>query len=175
MKFYSIKILILVILCNMVALAGYYYFFGEIEAKTKVATNLTDTIDIGQQKNSRLSLLRSTIKNTEAGRQKISTLLLPSESEVPFIEQMENLAKSNNLGVKTNNVSSATSTDVTKVFHMQSEVTGSWNGIMNLLNQIDNLPYDVRVQSVSMNKQEQGKASGLVWVASINISVTESI
>lgn len=175
MKFYSIKILILVILCNLVALVGYYYFFGEIEAKTKAATNLTDTIDISQQKNSRLSLLRSTIKNTEAGRTKLSTLLLSSELEVPFIEQMENLAKSNNLGVKTNNVFSATSTDVTKVFQMQSEVTGSWNGIMNLLNQIDNLPYDVRVQSVSMNKPDQGKGFGSVWVATINISVTEGM
>ena len=175
MKFYSIKILILVILCNLVALTGYYYFFGDIEAKTKAAANLTDTIDVGQQKNSRLSLLRSTIKNTEVSRRKLSTFLLSDEAEVSFIEQMENLAKSNNLGVKTNNVSSATSTDVTKVFQMQSEVTGSWNGIMNLLNQIDNLPYDVRVQSVSLNKQEQGKVSGLVWVASINISVNESI
>jgi Tfp pilus assembly protein PilO len=176
MNFHSKMILAVVIVCNIAALFGYYFLFQDIKAKAQLANSLTSTIDVGQQKNSRLSSLRAIVNDTEVKRQQLSGLLLSQENEVSFIDQIEGLAKKSGLTVNTNNVSSsAGDTGSTKVFQMQSTTTGSWNDTMYFLSQLENLPYNVRVQGVSLGKQSDGnKKSAPSWVASFDISVTES-
>lgn len=177
MKFYSTKILILIIACNIAALVGYYLLFQHIEAQTRSAASLISTIDLGQQKNSRLSSLRAIVKDTEENRQQLAALLLPSDAEISFIEQIESLAKKNGLSEKTNNVSSiADDAGTSKAFQIQLETTGSWNNTMNFLSQVENLPYNVHVRGFSLNRQlATGKGGGSTWVAMFDINVTESI
>src|ERR1035437_9041122 len=119
MKSYSIKILIAVIICNLVALAGYYFLFQQIITKTQAASSFISTIDLGQQKNSRLNSLRTIVKDTEGKRQQLETFLLTSDTEISFIEQVEAMAKNSNLEAKTNRVSAVSvDTSTTKIFQM---------------------------------------------------------
>jgi Tfp pilus assembly protein PilO len=177
MKFHSTKILILIIICNIAAIAGYYLLFQYIKTQTEAASSLTSTLSLSEQKNSHLNSLRSVVKDTEGKRQQLAAFLLSSDGEISFIEQVETLAKSSGLNEKTNNVSSiAGSTVSTKIFQMQIETTGSWSNLMYFLNQLENLPYNVRVQNVSLNKQSgDSKSSGSPWTAIVDINVTESI
>ena len=176
MKFHSKDILILMILCNIGALSGYYFLFQHIETEAKAASALTSTIDLGTQKNSQLSLLRMTIKDTADNRQKLSSLLLASDAEVPFIGQVESLAKNSGLSVKTNNISAvAGNTSATKIFKIQTETAGSWSDTLYFLSQVENLPYDIAVQGVTLDKSPvAGKSAGSAWTATFDISVTES-
>ena len=177
MKFHTKTTLIIVIICNVAVIAGYYFLFQHIVAQTQKARELTSTIDLGQQKNSKLSALRVVVKDTELKREQLATYLLPSDSEIPFIEQVETLARNSGLEVKTNSVSSAAgSTDKIKTFQMQTATTGSWSNIMYFLSQIENMPYNIHVGSVSFGKQaaQAGKTTSSAWTATFDISVTES-
>ena len=170
MKFQSTKILIVIIICNLAVLAGYYFLFKDIERQTKEAGSLTDTIDLGESKNSRLSSLRAVVKDTETKRQQISGYLLPTESQIQFIENIENLAKKSGLEVKTNNIANADSgVENVKYFKIQIQTQGSWNNVMYFLNQLENMPYDIRVSSFSNNKDAKS-----LWTANFDISVTET-
>lgn len=172
------KILILLILCNIAAIVGYYFLFQHIKTQSKTALSLTSTIDLSQQKNSHLSSLRAVVKDTEGKRQQLATFLLSSDAEISFIEQVETLAKKSGLGAKTNNVSSvAGETVTTKKLQMQLETTGSWNNIMYFLSQLENSPYDVHVKAVSLSASQSvaGKRVASSWTATFDINVTESI
>jgi Tfp pilus assembly protein PilO len=164
-------------ICNIAAAVGYYLLFQYTKTQSAAAASLTSAIDLGQQKNSRLSSLRATVKDTDGKRQQLETFLLSSDTEIAFIEQMESLAKNSGLSAKTNNVSSiAGEANLTKVFKMQMEVTGSWSNIMYLLDQVESLPYGVRVIGVSLNRQSAGgKSAGSAWVATFEINVIEKI
>lgn len=175
MKFHSTKILILIVIFNLAAIAGYYSLFQFIKKQTKAAALLTNTIDLGQQKNSRLNSLRSVVKDTEGKRQKISNLFLSSDMEVPFIEKVETLAKNSGLVFKTNNVSSVATGGNLKSFQIQLEASGRWSDLLYFLSQVENLPYDMHVQGVSLSKQPAaGKVVGQSWSAVFDISVTEN-
>ena len=173
MKSHSIKILILVIICNVAAVAGYYFLFQNIKNMTKEATGLISTIDFGQKKNSHLSSLRSVVKDTEKGRQQLEALLLSKDAEVAFIERIEDLAKNSGLTSKTNAVSSVSAEGAVKKLQIQEEVSGSWNNVMYFLNQVENLPYNIRLANVSFKKSTDSK-SGSTWTAVFDISVSES-
>jgi Tfp pilus assembly protein PilO len=151
--------------------------FQYIKTQTKAASALTSTLDLSQQKNSRLNSLRSVVKDTEAKRQQLVTFLLSGDAEIPFVEQVENLAKGSGLKEKTNNIFSVKGdTSTTKIFQMQLETTGSWSNNMYFLSQLENLPYDIHIQDISLNNQSGvGKASSLSWTATFDINVTESI
>jgi len=169
MKFHSKTILILIILCDIVALVSYYFLFQHIEVQTKTASSLINTIDLGTQKNSQLSSLRTIVRETEGKRQQLVTFLLPNDSEISFIGQIESLAKSSGLDVKTNSVSSlAGDTSATKTFEMQVGTTGNWSNTMYFLDQIENLPYNILISNFSVS--EQGKT----WTATFDIGVTEN-
>lgn len=176
MKSHSTNILILMVALNIGAIAGYYFMFEHVKAQSKAASSLSSTIDAGQQKNSRLSALRLTIKDTEGKRQQLATFLLSRDAEISFIEQLEVMGKKSGLSIKTNNVTSILGKNNMKTLQVQLETTGGWSNILYFLNQIENLPYDIHVQGASVNKQSvAGKAAGMPWVATFDISVTESI
>lgn len=162
-------ILIIIIICNITAAFGYYFLFQHIIGQTLKASSLTSTIDLGQQKNSRLSSLRTVVKDTENNRKRLQSFLLPSESEVSFIEQIESIGQNNSLTVKTNSVSTvAGRVDKTKTLHLQVTTTGGWTNTLSFLNQIESLPYNIHVENFSFAKQK-------TWTATFDISVTESI
>ena len=176
MKFQSIKILILMIVCNLAAIAGYYFLFQYIVTQTQSSSDLINTINLSEQKNSHLSSLRTMVKDTEEERQQLSGLLLSNDAEVSFIEQVETLAKKSGLESKTDSVSSVAGiASTTNIFNMQIETTGSWSNTMYFLNQIENLPYDIHIEGSSLNKQDLiNNPAGSAWMATFNISVTES-
>ena len=176
MNFKSVKSLIIIVILNLVALTGYYFLFQDIKTEAKSASALTNTIDQGEQKNSRLSALRANIKETEGERQKLSTFLLPSDSEVSFIEVVEKLASKSGLSVKTNDVSSvAGDSDATKIFKMQTQISGSWSNTMYFLSKLENLPYNIRVQNLSTSNQTTtGKGAASQWTTTFDVTVTES-
>ena len=165
------------IVCNIAAIAGYYFLFQYIKTQSKAAIALTSTIDSGQQKNSHLSALRAVVKDIDGKRQQLTSFFLSGDAEIPFIEQMEALGKTSGLTVKTNSVSSvAGSAGAAKTFRMQLQVVGSWNSALYFLNQIENLPYDVHVQGVSLVKQPgSGKTSSGSWAATFEISLAENM
>jgi Tfp pilus assembly protein PilO len=177
MKTFSTKILILMILLNIMAIAGYYFFFQYIETQSKTSLSLTSTLDLSQQKNSHLNALRSVIKETEGKRQQLATFLLSSDTEIPFIEQLEALGKSSALAIKTNNIASIVGgTATTKVLKMQLQTIGSWNNTLYFLSQVENLPYNIDIQGVSLGRQSiSDKTAGSSWTATFDISVAESI
>jgi Tfp pilus assembly protein PilO len=175
MKSHSIKILILIIVCNIAALVGYYLLFQYIKTQSVLAASLSNVIDLGQQKNSHLNALRSVVKDTEGKYQQLVTLFLPSDLAISFIEQIETLGKNSGLVLKTNSISSAVDTDTAKIFQMQIETTGSWNNTMYFLNQLENLPYNIYVRGLSLSKQSGVNEKNSLWSAKFDISVTESI
>lgn len=176
MKSRSTKILILILVCNLAAIVGYYLLFQHIKTQSKTAVSLNSVIDLGQQKNSHLSSLRNTIKETDGKRQQLATLFLSSGEEVLFIEQIEILAKNSGLSAKTNNVSSAAgNVGEIKTLRVQLQTTGSWNNTLYFLSQVENLPYDIHAQGVSLTKQSTtDKNNSSSWVATFDISVTEN-
>lgn len=177
MKLNSTKILILIIVCNLAALSGYYFLFQYIKTQSQKTSKLVSTISLGEQKNSHLGSLRSVVKDTEEKRQQLESLLLSGDTEIPFIEKIESLAKNSGLDAKTNSiVSVAGDTDAIKIFGMQMETDGSWSNTLYFLNQIENLPYDIRVLGVSVVKQQVGdKVVSNSWNAKFDISVIEKI
>lgn len=175
MKSNSTKVLILIIICNLGAIAGYYFLFQYIKTQSNAALSLTSTINLSQQKNSHISSLRAVVKDTEGERQQLTAFLLPKDAEVSFIEQIENLAKSSGLSVTTKSVfSAAGNTKAVKIFQMQLETTGSWSNTLIFLSQVESLPYNIQVPGILLNKQPAvGKTAGSVWMATFDLSVTE--
>ncbi|HAO64493.1 TPA: hypothetical protein DCQ44_00750 [Candidatus Taylorbacteria bacterium] len=97
--------------------------------------------------------------------------MLSSDTEITFIDQVETLGKSAGLIMKTKSVSSVPGdTNTTKTFKMQTEASGSWNDVMYFLSQIENLPYNIHLETVSVHKD-----TGPQWNGTFDISVTELI
>ena len=187
MRFHTKLILIFVIIINLVAGVGYFFLFNYIKTDSETASSLLSSIDSSAKKDSSLKALRSVIKDTQTQRDLLSTFFLSPDSEVFFIEQIENLATSSGLTVKTKNVSSVVGpTPTTKTFQIEESVSGSWNDIVYFMNYIENLPYDIHIQNMSLSQQvtasapiikgkkTSSKNQSILWTGVFDINVTES-
>jgi hypothetical protein len=166
----------LVLVANVAALVGYYFLFRYVKNQSQHASALVNAIDSGAQKSGSLSQLKSIVKDTTDDSQKLVGLLLPNGDEVAFIEQIESLAKTSDLGVKTDNVSSVAGNQNTKVFQMQFTTTGSWSSSLYFLSQLQNLPYNIHLVGVSFDKApSSAKGTSVAWLGMYSISVTENM
>ena len=178
MKFKTTQFLILIIIANVFAAAGYYFLLNQINKDNVNAVLLMDKIRLGQERNSRFGDLQATVNNTEAERQQMLSLLLPSGSAVSFVEQIETIATSSNLVEKTNSLSETPSQTggLSKLLDIQLTTSGSWSNTIFFLNQIENLPYDISIKNLSLNEQAPlTPKSSNTWTAVYDFSVVEGI
>jgi len=177
MKFKTTQFLVLMIIVNLCAGIGYYFFFSFIQNQIESNLVLADKIDLTNQQNNKLSDLQATVKDTEAERQQLLSFLLPTGSEVSFIEQIEGLAKASGLDGKTNNVAETPNQIAgVKQLDIQLTETGSWNNAMYFLGQLENLPYNLDIRGISLIEQPSGvKNKAGLWTGSFDFSVTENL
>ena len=172
----------MIIVANLLAGAGYYFLFNYIKTQTESVSILTNKVNLGQKRNSRLNDLRTAVKDTEGERQQLSSLLLANGSEVDFIEKIESLAKKSNLTENTSNVSQvAGSVAGTKILQLSIGISGSWSDVMYFLNQLENLPYEIHIPSVSLSEQGGSASSNSklkpsnIWSGGLSLNVIESM
>lgn len=177
MKSKTTQFLIFIIIINVCVGAGYYFLFDHIKKQNENASVLQNKIDLSEQRNSRFNDLQSAVKDTEIERNQLTSLLLPSGSQVAFVEQVEDLTKSSGLSEQTNNLSEAVGpSDTTKLLQIQLTVTGSWSNTMYFLSQLENLPYNISIRNASLTEQTGVLAKEAnLWTGVFDVSVIESL
>jgi hypothetical protein len=140
------------------------------EISTLVQTNVSANLKVEQMKNLSLSLAL-----VQSDVDKVNSHIVTADGEVAFIEEVENLAKADNLGIKIDTVNVAQANDLTpaglEYLNLSMSVTGSWLSTFHFLSLIENMPYDVMVNQSDISDISDGVTGPTQWQGDFQISV----
>ena len=160
----SKTILLLVVSCAFLLLAGYcyYYTYSKIQEKISNIGNISSDLKSKKEKNDELDSINRNLKSTMQSHDRLQSLFVADGSVVDFIQNLEQMGKESGLAVSTDSVSSNDSPDLLtlkKEFLLISmTVKGTWAGNMKFLKLLENLPYKVAISSFS-SESSDGQSS----------------
>lgn len=177
------KILIFIITANIILATGYIVIFWQIRSQSQKSSELQNTLDSSEQKNTKLDSLEKVLNDTAADRATLASFFLNPDDEVTFIEKIEQLAKTNNLDITTTNVSAKNDSNSSfQALEFQAVTTGSFNNNLLFIALLENLPYNIRIEGADFSATDaavpaQGNksvASKIVWKDNLAFQLTES-
>ncbi len=162
MKHKSLKnILYFVIALSVGALCVYGFLFYTIKSHTETSSKLTQTLELDQGRNQRFDEIENTIKNIEDRAERLEGYTLEKDNIVEFLSLLEGVAREQGvlIGVEikeneTKKGSNKGSLGLTYTF------SGRWNSVQNFLAMIENLPYTITMEAVSIRKEGSGGGWG---------------
>ncbi len=182
MQTHTKNLLLFMILATLIGGALYSILFWQIRSKNELSSKLVNDIDLGEQKDSRLSSLRKIVADTKEVREKLQTFLLSPDQTVGFIESIETLGKNSGLTIKTSDVSTLPTADSFPLLQLKVETSGSWENTVYFLKRLEDQPYNIQIKDMSLTQttsdavSEKGKviSTKTVWNTTVTFLVTES-
>lgn len=178
------KIIAILSLVSLSLFVAMYFVYVEIRAKNQKVSTVEQDLS---QKNTRYEYLVSMqklVKDIEGDIKKIDDSVVPKSGDVAFIENIESLARKNNLKIVIESLNlvsdpKAESSPVATL-NIKANIEGLWSDMYLFVSEIESLPVKVKVSKISLkNKDEipadKTKMAGLgkEWRGSFEISVLE--
>jgi Tfp pilus assembly protein PilO len=108
--------------------------------------------------------LKDVIAKLESQKQKIDSVFLNKDTLINFIELLESMSKASGVSLNKN----SSSADKNPIFDLSAE--GNYNQVQNFLVLLENMPYKISLDDVSM-KEKIGAASSTSWVADFRVTL----
>jgi hypothetical protein len=168
-RFSRYTFILILLLLNLGALAGYYLIFHNIKSKNNTISALENDIEFQLGKEKELLSITKLVHDTEADRKKIREYFVPKEGLVSLIETVEGFGGISGTVLTVDAVSLQ---EIEKMPNKESvrfdmSIEGTWTGIMYVVSLIENLPYGVTIERVGLNRTtEEGKP--VSWRATLS-------
>jgi hypothetical protein len=177
MKTKSITSLIIILSVGVIALCGVCYFvYGQVSTRGQQLFDLTEQSNQNNQKNQEIKRVMSSLITITPQIKKIDGYFIASDGEVNFINEIEDIAKANNLIIEISSVSLDTTSDLTakgfEYLTLKLSTKGSWAGTYKFLSLLSNMPYKVNVKQADVsNVSDTGAVKVSLWQGSFTVQV----
>lgn len=149
------NIAVLVIL-NLIIFGLYFYLFMNIKSSDRDISAELVQIKLGADKDERLRSVKSLMDETKNQREKIANLFIQQDGSVDFIEMMESLGKTAGVKLSIDSVgidpAKNKTGSSTESFRLSVKAEGLWINVLHLLSLLENMPFKVSFDSISLNK-----------------------
>ncbi len=99
--------------------------------------------------------IRSTYEKIKPDIDKVNGYFITKEDQISFIENVENLAKKNNLDIEIGNITVEKNTDLVKndleYLVLKINTVGSWDGNYRFLGLLETMPYHLFIKRMSIS------------------------
>ena len=157
----------------------YYFIFRDIQSKNEHLSAFTHDLSLQMNKEEYLTSTEKKIQNINTDINNINNSIISHSGDVEFIENLESIAHNNNLSI---NIESLVFEDNPKfapalvtIFKIKAKTTGGWVGTYRFLNQIESLPFKVKINNYAFisgaEESESSKKIDNVWQSMFEISV----
>lgn len=163
-----ITTIILIILLNGVALAGWLYLFSNLRKENNFIREEREKIMISDKKLENSSSLKILMNEVIDEKQKIDSAFLNKDNIVDFIENLESIAGKTGASIKIGKIN--ITSQERKGLSVQFNLTGDFNQLFHYLIFLENLPYLINIEKIDFQKLAPNE-----WRADFEILVSSFI
>ncbi len=147
----SKKILGVLLLLNIVAVAGCFFMFYIISETNGKISAMTSEVDFYLEQEETVSSLDSLLKDVSLQAEKMTSYFVSSDGIVDFIEEVENLASENDLSFDVSSVEiSPGSDDFVETLIVKVDARGSWEDMYYFLAALEYLPFKLNIKTINL-------------------------
>lgn len=157
---------IIVISLNLVSLAGLFFLGRQLNQDVNQVVTAYQEFYTSANGQEDLLALTKILTETADARVTVGTAVLSGDALIPFIEQLEGLARTAGVTFKLDEPKVAT-TGKTASLALSFQATGSFAGLYHFLSLLENLPYRFDWQSINWSFN-----SGTTWSGNFNLIIT---
>lgn len=173
---------ILSILSLVVALlfVGYYFLYKDIKTKNQKISYLENEISLQSGRQEYLVSTEKLIESLSADISDIDTSIVAKDADVNFIENLEAIAKNNNLSIDIDSLGiedlpGQKSNDISTL-KVRARATGPWKGTYAFFAELESLPFKVKINKYSLSNVSSdtgvdAKKVGQIWQSTFEIVV----
>jgi Tfp pilus assembly protein PilO len=153
------------------ALGGMLY---AIQQKDATYTNQLRVRATAAATEKEAELLGTMLAETANDRAELTKYVLTEDSVVDFLSLIGDISRTQGVSAETRSlaVESIESTEVFENLTLEVDVTGSFQSVTEMLSVLESLPYQVRVESVTVERTSEAKGDTL-WRGAYHLSVTK--
>lgn len=165
---------------GIVLVAAYVAGFWYVKAKVENATYELSKAEIEYEQKDLVHERSSVIRELEPDIQKIESYYVGADDVVGFINLLEQKASEQNVAIETKDVSidAGESLVYGEIVGVSFTVKGDWNNVMQYINLVETLPYNIQTKSVNLTLEENdevelkdGEEAVFHWEANITLQV----
>jgi hypothetical protein len=147
-------ILTAIILLEMAFCLLYYFGLNDIRDKNNNIYVLKNNLSSQVEKQRYMSSMEQMIENTDTNITKINTSIIQKGEDVKFIEEIEGIAKDNNLIINIDSLSVEENTSFVSsglaILKVKANMSGGWAGVYSFLSQIESMPFRIKIDKFAL-------------------------
>ena len=179
----SYKKILILGLCVIGFYGIYYALFMDIKNKNEHISVLENELSSGNSKQQLAISMQQMIKNSDSDITRINDTIVGNDGDVLFIENLESLAKLNNLSISIDSLAFQNhpllSSSTITFFNIKGKIVGRWLGTYLFLAQLESLPLKVKINDFAFANTTEGSeldtkkfgTQGNTWQSVFDISV----
>jgi hypothetical protein len=167
------KISIILLILSLIVIGIWYATYSYITRTTVAITNLEHQYQEENSAEERDQSLKQFFSGIGANTNSLTSRLIAKKATVPFIDSIESLARSTNLGIVMNGIEikeDPAYPNVTEYLKLNFTTQGSWVTTDAFLAMIENMPYKVKINKVDLQHTASTTASDN-WQAVYDIEI----
>lgn len=154
-KFKTKKILLILIILDVLLFLFGSFVFWNVQKINKETVSLTREAALNTKREMALGSVEKMLNDTRPSINSLETFFVGTDSVVVFIERVENLARDVGVKLVTQNVAEDdagfSKEDFKKSLKLKVSVSGSWKNILKLVALLENLPYKISLNNITIS------------------------
>jgi Tfp pilus assembly protein PilO len=176
---HSKQLLVFLAVLTLIFGAAWYFLYGAIAESASADQERISQQTAADAATNQDQSLAAFLTDSSSTASTLLASVLPADGSVSFIEQVENVAKKENVGLHVGGVSLSAPTDIPSTasgfedLDLSLSVQGSWASVYQFIATIESFPYRIDVTNVSINQSiyGTGKQTQSFWSGSISLLV----
>jgi len=162
---------------TLVLIFAYGFAFWYVKTKIEDSTYALSSAQIAYEQKDKIQAALNSMEELQPEIEKIDSYFVGADNVVDFINLLEQKAGEQDVSIETKDVSIEKEVDAVygEVLGVQSTVSGSWNDVMQYINLVENLPYNIWISSVNVSlegdDQVESEVPVYVWEVDLALKV----
>lgn len=155
------RVIISILIANLVVASAYFFLFAEVWSKNKKIASIESEIAGQNEKDVKLQFIGKLLEETKEKRELVSKTFLNSDGAVSFIEEMERLAKNNNVSINIDSITIDKNFSNNKEkINLRIKADGSWKNLYKFFGLLESLSYNIDISRISWSKDSKISSLG---------------
>lgn len=169
-------ILVLLVIVNILVYSVYAYLFILLEDNTRETNALSLKIGEQQRRENVKGIIEKSLEGANDNFYALKDYIVKEDGEIDFIKEIEIIASDLNLQSEIKSVNLEEIKDIKSIetMKMSIDVIGKWSSVYNFLRKLEALPFDIKLDKVSMERFSEEDAKGgklVMWLGHFEFSL----
>ncbi|HEY0220680.1 MAG TPA: hypothetical protein VGC58_00460 [Candidatus Paceibacterota bacterium] len=155
-RFIGIFILLLILVLGLFVAS--FFFFSDIKSKNENISELTAYLSSEMNREDYVISTQRQLQSLEEDINILKNSIVSSSGDVQFIENLEMVARKNNLSMSIDSImiekDPKLASSTIDVFKIKATTEGTWSNTYKFLNQLEALPYKIRLNYFNLSGGE---------------------